>query len=182
MGYGVYTDEMKALVAELVRGKEVWDLGAGNLSGTRMMLRMGAARVYAVDKEDFRLECTPRNTTLLTCPFADLTLGDTEIDVALVAWPVNRSLPGLVSILERARTVVYLGSNVGGDACGWPGLFRYLAGRELLEEVPHRRNSLLVYGAPTEERFSGLLAVEEAAALNGALVSYEEARRAYSGA
>jgi hypothetical protein len=46
----------------------------------------------------------------------------------------------------QAETLVYLGKNTDGSACGFPGLFEVLARREILAYVPDRPNTLIIYG------------------------------------
>jgi len=93
---------------------------------------------------------------------------DTEAD-----WDLADRFPtGLLQALDRADVVIYLGCNTDHSACGSPELFRQLCGRELLGHVPHRRNTLLIYGRGTR---TGPLTGEEFAGLTGALLSFEEA-------
>ena len=65
---------------------------------------------------------------------------------AFLSWPQNSVIVGLADLLLRFPCVAYLGSNTSGNACGWPGLFRRLASRPVLEYVPERKNALIVYG------------------------------------
>lgn len=145
--FGVVTAEMEALLVPHVQGKVVWDLGAGNLWHAQMLLRLGALRVVAVEKE-----CLPRGirdprVEVLHARFDEVVVPRAGIDVAYLSWPVNHDhIPGLEALLSRSHKVVYLGSNVGGTACGGSDLMWYLASREVLGHVPHEQNSLAVYG------------------------------------
>jgi len=170
MPFGLFTPEMEALVAPQVVGATVWDLGAGDLTYARRLVALGADRVLAVDKESYHLRHSAQQIEMLHSYFDDLEPQD--IEVAFVSWPQNKFDRGLLQALDRADVVIYLGCNTDHSACGSPELFRQLCGRELLGHVPHRRNTLLIYGRGTR---TGPLTGEEFADLTGALLSFEEA-------
>lgn len=75
-------------------------------------------------------------------------------------------------MLETAETVIYLGCNTSGSACGDRSLFSHLRERRILAHVPSRRNTLTIYGSPGPLR---PLTGEEWGALGGRVVSFEEA-------
>jgi hypothetical protein len=176
LSYGIITEDMEPTIAEAVAGHEVWDLGAGDLGHAQHLLRLGASSIVAVDKE-YREGPVPDlpGIRIVSGYFADLAIPD-RIEVALVAWPVNyaHTAWALLRILERAETVIYLGSNTSGNACGSPVLFQALTQRKLLAHVPHRRNTLLVYGR--EGRGEVPLTGEEYAATTGQFLTYEVAQ------
>lgn len=148
MAYGKISPMMEAVLRPLVTGKVVYDLGAGDLQHARHLLRLGARRVVAIDKE-------PKPTH---SPDIEVVEGyfnqvpvPPRIEVAFSGWPINTSTPGLVSWLEVAETVVYLGHNFDHSSCGNPALFQHLLRRKLLAWVPHRANTLIVVGEPLAE-------------------------------
>ena len=149
MGYGEITTEMEAVLRPLVKGKVVYDLGAGDLHHARHLLQLGARRIVAIDKGDFvaidkeyQPPSTPRIETI-SGYFDAVPIPPGGIEVAFVCWPCNRYNPGLVTWLEAAEYVIYIGSNFDGTACGSPDLFEHLLRRRLTGYVPHRRNSLV---------------------------------------
>jgi len=175
--FGEVTDHMSQTLREYVEGKEVWDFGAGDLLHAKRLLRLGAKHVFAVDKEGqphSRYRGWP--ITPVKSYYVDVEPPPSGFPVAWVSWPTNHTLVGLVPLLERAETVIYLGSNTDGAACGWPGLFNHLHFREVLAHIPHRRNSLIVYGRQLSEAERRPLLGEEAAALGGVLIKFDEAQ------
>jgi len=159
MPFGHLTETMAQTIRTYVEGKRVWDLGSGDFHYARELLLLGADSVLAIDKE-WRGR-PPEGVTFRQDYFFDIT--PEPIEVAFISWPANYNLTGLIEILEQAQTVIYLGCNLDGSACGWKGLFEHLTGRELLAHVPHRRNTLLVCGRtldvprePTGEERGGL--------------------------
>lgn len=175
-GYGSLFPEMEALLAKHVRGRTVWDLGAGDLSRSRQLIGLGAQSVVAVDKETMPEPGTQAILRMRTY-FAQIpTQG--AIDVAFLGWPQNSQLLGLLELLDTCRKVVYLGSNTNGNACGNARLFEHLLTREVLEHVPHRLNTFIVYGerGTTPRK----MLPEEWAALQDRIWTLEEAQRATS--
>ena len=86
-------------------------------------------------------------------------------------------MDGLLQLLARAETIVYLGKNTDGSMCGFPAVFEHMVGRRLLAYVPHFRNTLVVVGArltepraPQHEELAGLLAYEELLGYDGDLL------------
>ena len=144
MSYGEITDEMEEVLAPLVDGKTVYDLGAGDLAHSHVIARLGAEAVIAVDKVPMR---TPRcsKVSRLHGHFGELPVPD-HIGVAFLGWPQTYPLPGLLNWLDAADVVIYLGHNFGDSYCGSPKLFFYLTRRDLIDEVLGQRNTLLVLG------------------------------------
>jgi DNA polymerase-3 subunit beta len=144
MPYGELTIEMRTTIQPYVEGRNVWDLGAGDLTWAAILQQLGA-HVTAVDK---RLMGDLPGAFFYQGTFADLAKQVCALDVAFVSWPCNYRLPGLGEILSKAPTVIYLGSNSAarGDSCGGPGLWRELFKRPLLSSVENLQNTLLVYG------------------------------------
>ena len=162
MTYGCMSAAQREALRDVVRGREVIDLGCGDLAMAATMIGLGAARVVAVDKDPVLVNLAPDKIQVVQGYFADY---DGPVPgVAFLSWPGNWPMPGLLDILARAEIVVYLGSNTDGSACGWPDLFKALGGRRLISHVPHRSNTLLIYGSePGEPR---KLTGEEVAALH----------------
>lgn len=149
VSYGEITDEMQEALTPLVDGKTVYDLGAGDLAHSRVLVSLGAARVVAVDKAPMPDPRCPEVSRLQghfdQCPVPD------HIDVAFLGWPQTYPMPGLLDWLDAADVVVYLGHNFDDSYCGSPELFFYLTRRALLDEVVGRRNTLLVLGERLEK-------------------------------
>lgn len=175
MPYGHLTKRMQNVIRKFVQGRVVWDLGAGDLSRALTLLNQGAAHVHAVDR-DFRGTTVPPDVagtlTLYQTYFEGLQTPPEGIEVAYLAWPMNHPNPGLNRLLAASEVVIYVGCNVEGTSCGTEQMFRPLVRREILDHVPHRRNSLIVYGRETGRR---PLVAEEFAATQPDLLTFEEA-------
>lgn len=176
--FGDMTPEMRGAISPHISGEVVWDLGAGNLWHSKMLVALGATEVIAVDKEMLPPVPDPRIHTL-SCYFDAMPVPLEGISVAYLAWPINHHhIPGLEWILSRSRRVVYIGSNTNGSACGGPGLMEHLATRSVLAHIPGVRNSLIIYGEWAGER--ALLPEEWAALHPERMWTLEEATEAAS--
>jgi hypothetical protein len=155
--------QQRDAVEEFVRDKKVIDLGCGDAGWTEMMVIMGPKLIIAVDKQLPRDTGPPRQIKWVEKTFQDYENEGGEVpEVAFVSWPVNRPLPALLRMVQKAKVVIYLGKNTDGTSCGWPELFAHFSGRELLRHVPKRANTLTVYGGPVDE--PRMLTGEEVAA------------------
>lgn len=173
-GFGRISEDMETTLRHYVEGQVVWDLGAGHLIHAKHLLRLGAVRIMAVDKEGFRASLYRGfNIVPIRNYYANMDLTE-DFEVVFLSWPTNTHLGGLVSILERAQVVIYLGCNTGGSCCGWSGLFRHFRDREVLATHTIRQNTMTVYGPePTPPRPP---TGEEWVMLNGQpLLTFEEA-------
>ena len=176
--YGLLTPKMRDTLRTHVQGRIVWDLGAGDLGYSNLLLTLGASKVIAIDKADM-----PPGSPGIECRrgyFQDLAMPDMDIEVVFLSWPQNNTLWGLYEILERTTNIIYLGSNTGGSACGTPALYTQLALREVIAHVPHPRNSFIVYGGRATTPRT-LLAEEWAALHQEQVWTIEEATRASQG-
>lgn len=172
MAFGYLLKKMEDQIHHAVAEKTVYDLCAGDLTYSHLLLDLGASEVIAIDKEPRHRP--RRGLAVHQAYLADMTPPRERYDVALVSWPVY-SVHGLVRWLTTARVVVYLGSNVDGTACGNPTLFTHLLQRELLAYVPHRRNSLIVCGEYLDAARQPV--GEEFGSINGQRVSFAEAEQ-----
>jgi len=125
-----------------VMGQRVHDLGAGTTDRASQLLALGATHVTLVEKEQLRGALDSRMTSI-QCYFEEFT---EEAPLIFLGWPGNYLLHGLIPIVERAQKVIYLGKNTDFCACGFRELFEHFVQREVLEYVPHRRNTLIIYG------------------------------------
>lgn len=159
MPYGRLNHAQRTALAKYVRGKFVHDLGAGDLGLSHQLVELGAPKVYAIDKADKSSHFRSGRIHYKQAYFRDVT---SRMDTAFVSWPANYNTE-LVPILGLATTIIYLGSNCDGSACGTPELFRLLVRRELLAYEPDPENSLVIVGkpldvmrTPTGEELAGL--------------------------
>lgn len=163
-----------------VKGKHVYDLGAGLLGYAKRIAELGAGSVTAVDQiyKDRRenvynycrtwAKCAPPGVQLDSSSFREFYLGRrADLDVAFISWPDNAygKTMGLELIAQKAKTVIYLGKNLDGTACGSPQLWNMLTRRKVLCFLPAVRNSLIVYGPELEQPRKYLL--EEKGAVDG---------------
>jgi len=145
--YGRLSHEQRKVLKKHVQGRVVHDLGAGTGFLARKIARMGAEKVIAVEKDksmiDPQLVDHPRVVVkhgVFGCVACD------DMDVGFVSWPYNQESPVLLGLLRHAKTVVYLGKNTDATSCGWHGLFESFLERRVLDYVPEKRNTLIVYG------------------------------------
>jgi len=142
--YGQFDWKQVKILKSFIKGKKVHDLGCGDQLISGDLVKWGASEVIAVDSHPYG---NPgRKITTVKSAFEDYLLTAPDIDVAFICWPQNYRQPSLVGLAERARTIIYHGKCTDGTYCGWPGLFRYFLGRELLAYVPDEYNTLIVYG------------------------------------
>lgn len=144
MPFGKLIPKQAKVVSKHVRGQVVTDLGAGDLSLSKRLLKLGALHVCCIDKEDKPKGVLPARLSYAKAYFQDMG-AESPIDVAFISWPSNYD-NGLITLIEKARVVIYLGCNTDGSACGTPHIFRHLLRRELLDYEPHHDNSLIVVG------------------------------------
>lgn len=168
MPYGKLTDQQARVVAQHVAGREVHDLGAGDLALASQLLTLGATTVSALDRNLPRKSPDPR--IFLTQGYFHQYRGD--IEVAFVSWPCNWQDRGLTGLLRRTPLVIYVGKNTDGTVCGGEDFWRSLQGREVLAYLPAPDNSLIVYGPRNANR--PLLGEEWAGLETERIVSYEE--------
>lgn len=173
MSFGVLLQSQLECLRTFVAGREVTDLGAGDCANAMRIRRLGASKVIAVDKETVITGVSiGRGPRSIVCERSYFDGYWEPIDVAFLSWPPNWHCPGLVQAIDRASIVAYLGKNTDGSACGWRDLWEHLRGRSVLAECPHRRNTLIVYGAGCSAR--PLLPEEQAALDPGCLYGYED--------
>ena len=177
MANGELLPEMEPVIADIVRGMEVYDLGAGDLTYAKRLLQLGADRIVAVDKEGFcPSRFRGRAIHAVRTYFQDVQVPPGGIEVAWVSWPCNRPLPGLTRLLAASARVIYMGCNTGGSCCGELPLWDHLTRRRILAHVPHMRNSLIVYGDPLPEDERRPLVGEELAYISGEMMSFDRAQ------
>ena len=150
MNYARLDKRQQAALAALIRGRTVHDLGCGDRTLSAYLVQLGAAGVVAVDYRQPPGD-PAAGVTAVRVMFLEFAASEPAIDVAFVSWPNNHVQHGLLELLHRSATVAYLGKNTDGVACGWPGLFRHFLARKLVAYLPHRANTLCVYGPPIAE-------------------------------
>jgi hypothetical protein len=156
--YGFLSKAQAEAVCPFVQGREVYDLGAGDLFLTRKLVSMGAS-VVAVDKHGFGGHTMPAGVTLGPQWFHQVAPADVRI--AFISWPNNCCMV-LSRIIAEAETVIYLGKNTDGTICGDAQLFAELVKREVLVYLAERPNTLIVYGSrrvkrePTREEVAAM--------------------------
>lgn len=158
MPYGRLNERQRKAVSKHIRGKVIHDLGAGDLGLSTELLRLGAAEVYAVDKEDTP-RFLPRRLHYKSAYFNEIT---SRMDTVFLSWPTNHEAH-LLPHLAQAQTLIYLGKNTDGTSCGTPALFRAMIRRDLLDYEPDKHNCLVIVGRcletprePTGEELAGM--------------------------
>lgn len=163
MIYYRLTRDQEEYLRGVVAGKVVADLGCGDGSLAVTMANMGASVVRAVDKAPARIK---HDGVVFHQSYFDRWTMPEDVQVAVLAWPQNNSLPGLTDLLNRSLEVVYLGKNTDGSACGTGSLFANLARRVVVKYLPDRGNVMIHYG--NQPRGDARLHHEEFAALEQA--------------
>ena len=167
MSWGVIHKDFEEPIRKTVKGKVVLDIGAGDLDLASQLLKLGAKRIVAVDKEigKTRSKRIVRYGEYLD-NFLKRVYGEEGLrwDVAFLSWPSNWHMPGLRELLFFSKKIVVLSKNSDATACGTSGLWRYLQTRELEWAIPNVRNWLHIYShdedlgrAPTGEERAGIL-------------------------
>lgn len=189
MSFGAPTAPQFGAIRNVVSGRDVIDLGAGDCRLAVMMLQLGARHVIALDKsfqpspvaEEILQLVGDKKLALEKEDFGIYALSNADdIDVAFISWPANsKDEGGLLSLAARAKTIIYLGSNTDCNQCAGPRLLEHFLWRDLVTHIPSRRNTLLVLGGPlpakrppTGEEKAGALAWE-----GGDVMYYEDAMR-----
>ena len=144
MSYVQLNGNQTRYLRDLVKGKVVADLGCGMGMLTKLMARWGATRVHGVDKEPISY----RNSKRVHWHRSYLAYWQmpSDVEIAVVAWPQNSPLQGLVELLQAVPHVVYIGRNTDGTVCGNPALMRYLSGRAAIHHITQLANVLIHYG------------------------------------
>ena len=150
MSFGSLSKAQAEYVEKVVRGRVVFDLGAGDLGLAYLLVGLGAERVIAIDRDERMAAKGLKKPQIDWFHMShDQYLAqnpDQPIDVAFMSWPYNMYDHGLLKIAQRAKTVVYLGQCTGGTACGFPQLFQHFLTRKLEAHVPERPNTLIIVG------------------------------------
>lgn len=182
------TPAQLGVLKRAVRGKQVVDLGAGvwaPLSG--LCASLGARLVTAVEMHNFEVDRSTlisRGVRLYRGEIQEFmrTLDGKSIDVALISWPwLSMSPSTVVRMLDRCRTVIYIGKNTDGVRCGGGGepthraFWRELLRRPVVEHASARIQTAIVYGELTEHaRPKDAWLDEELAALSSEALEYVE--------
>lgn len=166
----VLRDVVKARLRGNVRGHKVYDLGAGSCHLSRILLDLGASEVVAIDRnpKPDDLPYLP-NLSYQQAYFHEL---DPITDgIVFLSWP-QQYVQGLVRLVRQAPTLVYLGCNTDMSACAPTKFWEYIQWRSIKHHVPHKHNTLLVYG---DELGPRELVLEEIAGKDRTLIyHYEE--------
>lgn len=147
MSYGKLSVKQAKILSAYIKGKDVLDVGCGRGELARELVRLGASSVVAIDKSIAAF--ASENVRFVHARFSDYT---DPVETAFVSWPVNWADDGLLRILKRAKTVIYLGMNTDGTACGGRPMWEYLKTRLVLEIVPDPHNVMVVYGSDHVDR------------------------------
>lgn len=149
MGFGHLSPEQKRVVKKFVARRVVHDLGAGDLELAQELLTLKASSVVAIDTlHSYRT----KSISNVRCVSVSFTLCVEEPRTAFISWPQQYGADGLGALLWKAKTIIYLGSNMDGIACGGDDFWDEVVDRRVLAHVPHRHNTLIVYGAKCGER------------------------------
>lgn len=144
MTYAQLNKDQTCYLRNLVKGRVVADLGCGSGMLTKTMARWGASMVHGVDKESLN-DPNSKRVHWHRSYFAYWQM-PSDVEIAVVSWPQNSPLQGLMELLQLVPHVVYIGRNTDGTACGNPDLMRYLSGRAAIHHITQLANVLIHYG------------------------------------
>lgn len=200
--FGHLNDRQAAVVKRFVAGKEVHDLGAGELVLSRKLVDLGARSVFAIDptiQEPGRLPYPYENIYAAKTGFKTmgrmerierrgaraglLNYGVRPVRVAFLSWPSPEDSKfrahsdySILALVRRAPIVIYLGKNTDGTMCGSTRLYAHFARRTVLAHEPDRKNTLIVYDGLLPAGKERELLPEEVAGLDPKRIySYAEA-------
>lgn len=140
------TKEQEETLQKVIKGKAVWDLGAGNCSLARKMIELGATYVHAVDCKPYKGKPLGKKIRFINAYFSELSPTMYKDQVVMGSWVHNTKCHGIMSFLRQAETIVLLGNNFDGTITGMPSIYEETLMRELLHYTPDPKNCLLVVG------------------------------------
>ena len=164
--WGSLSLEQSNCVEKHVRGEVVYDIGCGPLLHLSYELRgMDPKKVVAIDTKEFPQRYYQGGKSPAMWPHSAVpainwveglpplyivrgtaTEDNVEKDqVLFFSWPIFFS-ETYDSLLPSAKKVIYLGQNWGGTSCGSSRFWDELRKREVLDLIPERSNTLIVYG------------------------------------
>ena len=164
MPHGIITTEQAQALRPIIKGRHVTDLGCGDMILSAQLKALGAKYVRAIDKDQPHKLIKKKGLVFQRKEFFDM---DVVEDIAFVSWPTNRRSRDLSGLVLNAKTVIYLGKNTDGNACGSADLFRVMLLRDLSLHVPNITNTLIVTERREIERIPRFPLAEEFAALHG---------------
>jgi hypothetical protein len=172
--YGSLNKEQMGVLRSFIKGRRLRDYGCGNLRLTITLVRLfGARHVEAIDQDLVSVPRQLRSQIAFTQSHFYRVGPSTR--TAFVSWPINHDTY-LDRCLVHAPRVIYLGTNMGGTACGYPHFWLSLVQREVLAYVPHAHNTLIVYGDKLKRR-RRLMPEEYAALHRDDIVEFDKAHR-----
>lgn len=147
--WGRFSEEQQRVIKPFIRGRVIYDLGCGQGHLSVAMAKLGAKRVVAVDGRCKRDRRQHPKVEHMEAYFHEF---DCKVGTALVSWPLPGGDSDLAAIVSRVKTVIYLGCNLDGRLCGTPRFWDHVTWRSVLAHVPHKRNTLIVYGGACNKR------------------------------
>jgi len=145
MSHGRLNAQQRTALQPYVQGKCIYDLGAGDLALAHQLASMDAEHVIAVDKEyPYWVRSRSSRVEKRQCRYEQV-LGE-SVSTLFISWPANWVDVPLLVLTVSAETIIYLGNNLDGTACGFKEFFEHLLFRELLVHEPDHLNTLLVCG------------------------------------
>lgn len=177
MSFGSFSLAQTKVLKKYVKGKVVYDLGAGDLSLSNLMIGLGAKSVVAIDKDIKGMSYDETSKTIGNIEQRKILFDKVKDypEVALGSW-ISTYANGIEDIIDRSQVFIYLGKNTDGTACGTAKLFERLLFRDVLAYHPHPRNCMIVYGKHLKLRRRELVG-EELAGICQDVVPYRAAEQ-----
>ena len=145
MSYYELNEAQTQYLRDIIVGKAVVDLGSGNGSLCVLAMDTGATSAQALDKDRVWVGDRDPRVKYHEAYFHQWEY-PSPVDLALLSWPRNMNLTGLLRLLHGVKQVLYIGKNTDGVSCGFPDMFKYLSTREVLRYLPDRKNVMIHYG------------------------------------
>jgi len=146
--YWYLTPPMKDVLHAHVRNTLVYDIGAGDLSLSKLMAKT-ASEVIAIEPYA-PSHALPKNVTLIKDYLTEVSLPDT-LPVVMLSWPTLYEY-GITGILAQAEKVMVIANMFGGTSCGSQEMWESLMCREVIDYYRHPKNTLIVYGNTSSPR------------------------------
>ena len=139
------TARQRLLLAQHVKGRSVLDIGGRTGELAQICKTLGAKSTALLDTHPDPVE--PMTTHAVNM----LSLRAEEAyrlsDVLLLSWPeCTPDLGALPPKLGKGKTLIYLGSNHDGTACGSASFWKQIVHNKVLGHVDDRQNTMIVYG------------------------------------
>lgn len=143
--YGKLTPTQIKLLTPVVQNKDVVDIGGGSGWLSNLCDTLGG-NVTCLDRMPTgQLQPKVKSVTSDMNSLAAKKLYQ-QADTLLLCWPVNNpTVERLLTNLPNGKTLIYIGSNHDGNACGTEDFWRKLVHNAVIGHCSDLRNHMIIY-------------------------------------